>query len=238
MDFLLLSLLTLTSAATTSASEQQLPGQFYQFRPVEVKQASTSDDAQFSSAAAQLISLYIPAPVESAIYSAATFASVTGAPAQVIESALTATSNPLWFSAIPSQYSANIASLDSAISELRVAAASGIPGADRVSTSTDGAGSVVVVTSTGSAHGSGASSTDSESLNTALTTAAPSSSSGATVPNSSLSSFMSVVSSLAAGGEATSSTSAGAAAPTKGPSVGAVAVLGIGALGVVGMLGC
>lgn len=73
---------------------------------MEFKRQAT-DAAQFTSAANQLISQYIPATalpaLESAVSSAASAASVTGEPLSLIYEALLANGVPGWFSsAIPS----------------------------------------------------------------------------------------------------------------------------------------
>ncbi|KAJ9647957.1 hypothetical protein H2201_001324 [Coniosporium apollinis] len=139
----------------------------------EVKRQAI-DEAAFSSAAGQLISLYIPPSVASAIYSAASAASVTGDPNSIIQSALTATASPTWLTAVPTEYQPNLNSLDSEISALRGAAATGIPGADRVTTITDSAGSAVTSIIPGSSVASSAGT---------LTDAAASSASSVSISN-------------------------------------------------------
>lgn len=71
------------------------------FALVEEKREAT-DAAQFTSAADQLISEYIPSTalpaLESAVSSAASAASVTGEPLSLIYDALLAVSAPGWFS--------------------------------------------------------------------------------------------------------------------------------------------
>jgi len=82
-----------------------------------------TNPAQFSSAAEQLISLYIPqsvaVPLGVAIQSAASTAGVTGDINSIVQSALTAATPPAFLSAVPTQYKPNIVSLESAISALR-----------------------------------------------------------------------------------------------------------------------
>jgi hypothetical protein len=110
----------------------------------------STNAAEFSSAANQLVSLYIPAsvavPLGVAVQSAASAQGITGDINSIVQSALTATSAPSFLTAIPSQYQSNIVSLESAISALRGAANTGIAGASRVVTSTNSAGSEVVTT--------------------------------------------------------------------------------------------
>ncbi|MCJ1364061.1 hypothetical protein MMC16_003170 [Acarospora aff. strigata] len=114
-----------------------------------------SISAQFSSAANQLISLYIPqslaVPFGIAVQSAASAASVTGDINSIVESALTAATPPPFLTALPTQYSSNLVSLESAISALRGVASTGISGAPRVTTVTDTAGSTYTSTMPGSA---------------------------------------------------------------------------------------
>lgn len=107
----------------------------------EKRQAT--DAAQFTSAADQLISQYIPSTalpaLESAVSSAASAASVAGDPLSLIYDGLLAMSMPGWFSsAIPSDMSTQIAALESNINALRT-------------TSTGGGATVVVITTTNSA---------------------------------------------------------------------------------------
>ncbi|KAI9749509.1 MAG: hypothetical protein M1815_002449 [Lichina confinis] len=107
---------------------------------VEKRQAT--DPADFESAANQLISLYIPAdaaePINNAVESAAAEAGVTGDVSAIIQSALADPTPPAFLSAIPSEYQENVASLGSAISELRGVASTGIPGAPVVSIDDEG----------------------------------------------------------------------------------------------------
>jgi hypothetical protein len=136
--------------------------------------------SKFSSAAHQLVSLYIPSTVLPALASVASAHSVSGTNIlSILESVFTATTTPEWFTAIPTQYSTNIAALESKIEELRGAAIAGsISGAPKVITSTDGEGKTVVTTSlptgvsagsTGSTTG-GTSSSPSETLLTGTRT--------------------------------------------------------------------
>lgn len=133
-------------------------------RNIAVLTADSTDEVAFSSAAGQLISLYIPPSVASAIYSAATAASVTGDPNSIIQSALTATASPIWLTAVPTEYQSNLNALDSEISALRGAAATGIPGADRVTTMTNSAGSAITSIVPGSLTDAAASSASSVSI--------------------------------------------------------------------------
>jgi hypothetical protein len=112
------------------------------------RQASITNAAEFSSAASQLISLYLPSSVQSALALVASEAgSITTDISAAVESALTATSPPPWLNAVPAEYSSNIASLESAVSALYSYASEGsIPNAPYVVTTTSG-GSVVVSTS-------------------------------------------------------------------------------------------
>jgi hypothetical protein len=107
----------------------------------EKRQATNA--AQFTSAADQLISQYIPSTalpaLESAVSSAASAASVAGDPLSLIYDGLLAISMPGWFSsAIPSGMSTQIAALESNINALRA-------------TSPAGGVTVVVITTTNAA---------------------------------------------------------------------------------------
>ncbi|KAI9696577.1 MAG: hypothetical protein M1836_005596 [Candelina mexicana] len=122
--------------------------------------AVATDPAQFSSAANQLISLYLPpsvgVPIAVALQSAASAAGVTGDINSIVNSALIATSAPSFLTAVPTEYKTNIAALQGAISSLRGAASAGtITGAARVITSTNSAGSAVVTTVPGAANATG-----------------------------------------------------------------------------------
>lgn len=112
------------------------------------RQVSITNAAEFSSAASQLISLYLPPSVQSALALVASEAgSITSDISAAVESALTATSPPPWLNAVPAEYSSNLASLESAVSTLYSYASEGsIPNAPYVVTTTSG-GSVVVSTS-------------------------------------------------------------------------------------------
>jgi hypothetical protein len=90
--------------------------------PQEKRQAT--DAAQFTSAANELVSKYIPSGIlpalESSVSSAASVAKVTGDPKSLIYDALLASSIPSWFaSAVPTDYSSQIAALEGDISALR-----------------------------------------------------------------------------------------------------------------------
>jgi hypothetical protein len=103
--------------------------------PQQKRQAT--DGAQFTSAASELISAYIPSAVlpalESSISSAASAAKVTGDAQSLLYDALLGSSIPGWFaSAVPADYTSQIAALESIISDLQVPA------------STSGGGGVVV----------------------------------------------------------------------------------------------
>ncbi|KAE9993577.1 hypothetical protein EG327_004336 [Venturia inaequalis] len=122
---------------------------------LEKRQTTDSKPSLLSSAVSQLISLYIPTSVYPALSSAAAAHTLTGDVASLLASALTATAIPAWISAVPTQYSANIASLESRVSELRGAVSVGsIEGAPRVVTTT-GDGGVVAVTTVPGASASG-----------------------------------------------------------------------------------
>lgn len=112
--------------------------------------SASNSASEFSSAASQLISLYLPPSVQSALVSVASSAGgiTTGDITAAVDSALTAVSPPAWLTAVPSQYSANLVSLESAVSALRgYASAGSISGAPKVVTSTGSGGTVVVSTS-------------------------------------------------------------------------------------------
>jgi hypothetical protein len=125
--------------------------------PEEKRQAT--DAAQFTSAASELVSLYIPsaalAGLESSISSAASVAKVTGEAKSLIYDALLASSIPSWFAtAVPSAYSSQIAALEGDISALRGPASSSGGGLVPVVvpiTTTDSAGSTYTTSSTSSA---------------------------------------------------------------------------------------
>jgi hypothetical protein len=90
--------------------------------PQEKRQAT--DAAQFTSAASELVSKYIPSAalpeLESSISSAASAASVTGDAQSLIYDALLGSSIPGWFaSAVPAAYTSQIAALEGDISALR-----------------------------------------------------------------------------------------------------------------------
>ncbi|OCK73520.1 hypothetical protein K432DRAFT_430546 [Lepidopterella palustris CBS 459.81] len=211
----------------------------------------------FSSAANQLISLYVPAAGQSAILSAASAASITGDPQSIINSALAATVVPSWLAAVPTEYQSCINSVESAISGLRGAASTGIAGAPRVATATNSAGSTFItiippssvsIAAASSVTGSVASITGSvatslssvlssvSSVSNSAASSAPSSavSAASSTASSAASATSSAVSSVAnkpsavTSHTASSSTSSGFAAPTQVP---------IAAAGVIGLLG-
>lgn len=151
---------------------------------------ASTDEAAFSSAAAQLISLYIPPSVASAIASAAAAATVTGDPASIVQDALTATSPPPWLSAVPSEYAPNLSSLDSAVEALRGYASTGIDGASRIVTVTDEAGSTLITIVPGSVAVTGSSAeataTGTETDGTASSGATGSATTGSGAPTTSM----------------------------------------------------
>jgi len=116
---------------------------------VQEKRQATNGE-QFTNAAGQLISAYLPASVEaglaSVISDAAAKASITGDAVAVIKSALLENDVPGWFtSAIPSAWSSQFAALESGIDALRgtVGATDLVPFVVAV-TKTDSAGSTIV----------------------------------------------------------------------------------------------
>jgi hypothetical protein len=121
---------------------------------VEQEKRQATDAAQFTAAADQLISQYIPASaitaLESAVSSAASAASVSGNALALIYDELLATSMDGWFSsAIPSAMSTQIAALESGINALRAKpTAGGVTVV--VITTTNSAGSTFTTSSTGS----------------------------------------------------------------------------------------
>ncbi|KZF26272.1 hypothetical protein L228DRAFT_8831 [Xylona heveae TC161] len=171
----------------------------------------SSTEAAFSSAADQLISLYIPptvaVPIAVAIQSALSL--TTGDINSVVHSALTAATPPPFLSAIPSKYSSNVEALESAISELRGVASTGISGAPRIITTTNSAGSTIVTTSTPSALSSHAS-----SLSESLSSVASSLSSGASASASAVSGSASSAASSAKSSHTAATSSSGSASGT------------------------
>jgi hypothetical protein len=122
----------------------------------EKRQATNG--AQFSSAANQLVSAYIPSTalpaLESAISEGAAKASVTGDAKSLIHSALLGGELPDWFvSAVPVEYSTQIDALESNINALR-----GTVGATLIPV-------VIAVTTTDS---------DGNTVTSSITTTAPS----------------------------------------------------------------
>jgi len=119
---------------------------------VEQGKREATDAAQFTSAADQLISQYIPSTalpaLESAVSAAASAASVAGSPSSLIYDGLLAMSMPGWFSsAIPSDMSTQIFALESKISALRATLSSGGVTVI-VITTTNSAGSTITTSST------------------------------------------------------------------------------------------
>ncbi|KAF2430545.1 hypothetical protein EJ08DRAFT_734057 [Tothia fuscella] len=143
--------------------------------------SSVAAASKFSSAASHLLSLYIPTSVLPALASAASSHSLTFPTSEIyslLNSAFTATTTPDWFTAIPTQYSSNIHSLESRIEELRGAAFGGtIEGAPRIYTSTDSEGRSVSSTSMPGAEGTGKSTAGGSSTSVAGRTGAGASSS-------------------------------------------------------------
>jgi hypothetical protein len=126
----------------------------------EQEKRQATDAAQFTSAADELISEYLPSTaltaLESVFSSAASAASVTGDGKSLIYEALLASSVPGWFaSAVPSAWSTQIAALESNINALRPSASSGATPVVIAVTTTDSKGSTFTtsVTSTPSATG-------------------------------------------------------------------------------------
>lgn len=111
---------------------------------MDLTENHSTSPQDFSSAVAQLVSLYIPASVATPVGAAIAGAiSATGDVQAAVLSALAAPTPPPFISAVPSQYSKNIVSLESAISALRGVASSGIAGAPIVSTDSTGKASTV-----------------------------------------------------------------------------------------------
>jgi hypothetical protein len=125
----------------------------------EQEKRQATNAAQFTSAADQLISEYIPSTalsvLEAAVSSAASAASVTGDPKSLVYDGLLAISMPGWFSsAIPSAWATQIAALESNINALRAPSSVGGGGPIVIAiTTTNSAGSTITtsVTSTGPA---------------------------------------------------------------------------------------
>ncbi|KAI9815899.1 MAG: hypothetical protein M1832_005210 [Thelocarpon impressellum] len=118
-----------------------------------------TNPADFSSAVAQLITAYIPQsaviPIGAAIQSAAAASGISAPIDVLVASALAEPTPPAYLTAIPSQYANNVNSLAGAISSLRGAASTGIPGAPVVSIDSTGSaittGTFNAVTTTDSA---------------------------------------------------------------------------------------
>ncbi|KUJ20254.1 uncharacterized protein LY89DRAFT_779047 [Mollisia scopiformis] len=163
---------------------------------MQVKRQAT-DAAQFTSAADQLISQYIPSTalpaLESAISSAASVAQITGEPLSLIYEALLSSSIPGWFSsAVPSAYSTQIAALESNINALRVTSTPGGPllPVATVVTTTNSAGSAITTTLSPSSTGPSSSATVTSTSITGLLTTTT------TTPSGTATGAGSVVSSL------------------------------------------
>jgi hypothetical protein len=129
--------------------------------PHEKRQAT--DGAQFTSAANELVSKYIPSgdlsALESSVSSAASVAKVTGDAKSLIYDALLSSSIPGWFaSAVPAGYSSQIAALEGDISALRGPA------------STSGGGFVPVVVPVTTTDSAGSTYTTSVTSGTATVT--------------------------------------------------------------------
>lgn len=129
------------------------------FAAAQEKRQAT-DAAQFTLAANELISKYIPSgaftALEASVSSAASAAKVTGDASSLIFDALLASSIPAWFaSAVPADYSSQISALEGDISALRgPASTSGSGGLVPVViavTTTNSAGSTYTTTETTSA---------------------------------------------------------------------------------------
>ncbi|KAI9850406.1 MAG: hypothetical protein M1830_007027 [Pleopsidium flavum] len=185
-----------------------------------------SISAQFSSAANQIISLYIPqslaVPFGVAIQSAASAASVTGDINSIVESALTAETPPPFLTAIPTVYQSNLMSLESAISALRGAANTGISGAARVTTATDSAGSTFTSTMPAAATNGSVLTTTNSAGSTYTTTESGSMAGGAivvlTTTNSNGSTYTTTMSEMVvtttnSAGSTVTSTMSGSASP-------------------------
>jgi hypothetical protein len=132
----------------------------------EHQKRQATDAAQFTSAADQLISQYIPStalPVlESAVSSAAKAASVTGDPLSLIYDGLLAASIPGWFSsAIPSAWSTQIAALESNINALRAKSTPTVI----VITTTNSVGSTITTSSTSTIPSTTVTSTTTSGVN-------------------------------------------------------------------------
>jgi hypothetical protein len=111
-----------------------------------------TNDVDFTAAANALISSYIPSadwPTLTASFgAAASSASVSGDVGSLITSALEASTRPSWFqNAIPTQFSNNIMTLESAIDAIRPTSAPVAPVPTVITTtSTDSAGHTVTST--------------------------------------------------------------------------------------------
>ncbi|KAI9844392.1 MAG: hypothetical protein M1837_005593 [Sclerophora amabilis] len=125
----------------------------------EKRQAQATDEAGFNSAVSQLLSLYIPPAVSASLVNViSSAASATGDLNEAVQSAFAAPTAPAYLSQIPSEYQSNVASLQSAISELRGVASTGIAGAPVVTTDSAGATVTSIKESVASAASDAASS--------------------------------------------------------------------------------
>ena len=122
---------------------------------VQEKRQATNGE-QFTSAANQLISAYLPSSVlpelEVAVSVGASAASITGDVKSILQSALLESKIPDWFaSVVPSAYSSNIRALESNINELRGTVGAPLVPVVIATTTTDSDGNTVVSTYTTSA---------------------------------------------------------------------------------------
>ena len=113
-----------------------------------------TDKAQFTSAAEQLVSQYIPSSalkvLEASVSSAASSKHIAGEPISLIYDALLAISLPAWFTAaVPSAYSTQLAALEGEISSLRAGTSSVSGPAIIVVTSTGASGTVTKTSTSG-----------------------------------------------------------------------------------------
>ncbi|MCJ1373232.1 hypothetical protein MMC20_004460 [Loxospora ochrophaea] len=209
---------------------------------VERRQAST-DAADFSSAASQLISQYIPQSILPnigiAIQSAASAASITGDINSIVQSVFTAKTPPAFVTALPSSYQSDILKVESAISSLRgttptilptnvtdlaptatVNGSASLPNVTLITVNmTDSAGSTFASTITALVRGGTA---------VPLVVAANSTTSAATNLASSLSGATTGTGTPS--GPASSTSASGIAVPTHVP------VAGVGLIGFIGLL--
>ncbi|MCJ1223603.1 hypothetical protein MMC12_000246 [Toensbergia leucococca] len=94
----------------------------------QINASTITNTAEFSAAANQIVSDFIPpsivVAVGVAVQSAASVASITGDINSIVQSALTAATPPPFLTAIPSEYQSNVQGIESAISSLRQAVSS------------------------------------------------------------------------------------------------------------------